>query len=218
MAIAAHANTVKLAGSSVVMTGEACGLVAAKTYRVTSSAKRVLDPATAITVKDGGVAVAASNYSVSHLFGTVTFGASYAVTGPVTIDGAYLPMLTLAEVREFSLSSQGALADSTTLDSAGYMAKALTLKDFTASLTTLQSALYDNDPGAGSRVVADLHAAGTPVLIEAGAGGYLFRGWAVIESFEQKGSGEGLVELSLSLQGTAIATPAGGSVSFGWGN
>jgi hypothetical protein len=97
------------------------------------------------------------------------------------------------------------------------MAKALTLKDFSASLTTLQSALYDNDPGAGSRVVADLHAAGTPVLIEAGAGGYLFRGWAVIESFEEKGGPEGLVELSLSLTGTAIATPAGGSVSFGWG-
>lgn len=217
MPVAAYANTVKVAGSSVVMTGEACSLIATKTYRVTASSKRVLDPATAVVVKDGGVTVAASNYTLNHLFGVVVFGASYTVSGSITIDGAYLPMLTFAEVREFSLSAQGSLADSTTLDSAGYAAKALTLKDFTASVTSLQSALYDNDGGAGSAVVADLHAAGTPVLIEAGAGGYLFRGWAIIESFEEKGSGEGLVELSLSLQGTAIATPAGGSVSFGWG-
>lgn len=217
MALAAYASTVKLAGSSVVMTGEACSLVLAKTYRVTAASKRVLDPSTATVVKDGGVTVSASNYSVSHLFGTVTFVAGYTVGGSITIDGAYLPMLTFAEVREFSLSAQGSLADSTTLDSAGYRAKALTLRDFTASLTTLQSALYDNDPGAGARVVADLHAAGTPVLIEAGVGGYYFRGWAVIESFEEKGSLEALVELSLSLTGTAITTPAGGSVSFGWG-
>lgn len=217
MAIAAYANTVKVAGASVAMTGEACSLVATKTYRVTNSAKRVLDPATAITVKDGGVTVAATNYTVNHLFGIVTFGASYTVTGAVTLDAAYLPTLTFAEVREFSLSVQGSLADSTTLDSAGYVAKALTLKDFTASVTSLQSALYDNDPGAGSRIVADLAAAGTPVLIEAGAGGYLFRGWAVIESYEEKGSLEGLLELSISLTGTAVATAAGGSVSFGWG-
>lgn len=218
MAVAAYANTVKVTGASVVMTGEATSLIATKTYRITNAAKRVIDPATSVVVKDAGVTVASTNYTLSLSFGTVVFAAGYTVTGSVTIDGAYLPTLTLAEVTEYSLSVQGSLADSTSLDSAGYRAKTLTLRDWNSSVTALQSALYDNDPGAGARIVADLHANGTAVLLEVNVGGYIFRGWCRIESFEEKGSLDGLVELSLSLTGTAVATAAGDSVGFGWGS
>lgn len=217
MAIAAHLASVKVAGTAVAMFGEAMSLVTGKTYRVASSARRVLDPSSSVTVFDDGVAVADSDRTVDHLFGVVTFAPSYVVTGPVTISGAYLPTMPVAEVREFSISVQGTLADSTTLDAAGVALKTQTLKDYTASVTALQSALSDNDGGAGTVTVAGIHDAGLPVLVEVGLGGYLFRGWALVESYEEKGSGEGLVELSVSLTGTAKTAASGESVSFGWG-
>ena len=217
MAIAAHAASVKVAGTPVAMSGEAMSLVSGKTYRVTSSARRVLDPSSSVTVLDNGVSVAASNRTVDYLFGLVTFAAGYTVAGPVTISGAYLPTMPVAEVREFSISVQGTLSDSTTLDAAGVALKTQTLKDYTASITTLQSALADNDSGGGTVTVAGIHSAGLPVLVEVGLGGYLFRGWALVESFEEKGSGDGLVELSVSLTGTGKTAVSGESVSFGWG-
>lgn len=216
MAIAAHAASVKVAGTAVSI-GFSMALVSGKTYVVSSAALRVLDPASPVAVSDNGVDVASSNWKVNHLFGTVTFADSYTVTGPVWISAKYLPMLSVAEVREFSISAQGTLADSTTLDSAGVALKKQTLRDYTASITALQSALLDNDGGAGTVTVAGIHAAGLPVLVEVGLGGYLFRGWALVESFEEKGSADGLVELSVSLTGTAKTAASGESVSFGWG-
>lgn len=217
MAIAAHAASVKVAGTAVSISGASLTLVSGKTYVVTSASRRVLDPAWPVTVYDNGVEVAQSNRTVDHLFGLVTFADSYTVTGPVYISAKYLPLLSVAEVREFSISVQGTLADSTTLDSAGVALKKQTLKDYTASVTALQSALLDNDGGAGTVTVAGIHSAGLPVLVEVGLGGYLFRGWALVESFEEKGSGDGLVELSVSLTGTAKTAASGESVSFGWG-
>jgi hypothetical protein len=217
MAIAAYAASVKVAGTAVAMFGEALSLVSGQTYRVTSSARRVLDPSSAVTVFDSGVPVPSLDRAVDHLFGLVTFAAGYTVTGPVTLSGSYLPFMPVAEVREFSVSVQGTLADSTTLGAAGVALKTQTLKDYTASITALQSALADNDSGGGTVTIAGLHAAGLPVLLEVGLGGYLFRGWALVESFEEKGSGEGLVELSVSLTGTARTSTFGEPVSFGWG-
>lgn len=217
MALAAHAASVKIAGTAVAMFGESTSLVSGKTYRIVNAARRVLDPAAAVTVLDNGMPVPSASRTVDYLFGLVTFAAGYTVTGPVTVSGSYLPTLPVAEVREFTVSVQGTLSDSTTLDAAGVATKTQTLKDYTASVTALQSAFFDNDSGGSSLTVAGLHAAGVPVLLEVGLGGYLFRGWALVESFEVKGSGDGLVELSVSLTGTAKTAYYGESVSFGWG-
>lgn len=117
--IAGYQATIKKPGTSTAMTSEACSLVSGKTYQVTSAAKRILDYEVAITVFDNGVDHTADIISIDYLSGQVTFAASYTVTGPVTIGAAnYLPMVTLAKGRGFTLTQTAAEIDTTDYETA----------------------------------------------------------------------------------------------------
>ena len=89
---AGYATVLEVGGTSTAFTGEATTNTTGNTYQITNSAKRVLDPAAAVTVKDGGAPVAPA--SIDWLFGKVTL--SSPPGGAVTIDGSYIPRLTVA--------------------------------------------------------------------------------------------------------------------------
>ena len=55
---AGYATVLEVGGTSTAFTGEATTNTTGNTYQITNSAKRVLDPAAAVTVKDGGAPVA----------------------------------------------------------------------------------------------------------------------------------------------------------------
>lgn len=97
---------ISLSGAPVSMTGEAMTLVSGKTYRVTDATKRILDVGSAVVVKDNAVDKNAQIASVNYLFGTVTFLSSYTVTGPVTIDGYYVPTSQICSMNKYSLQQQ----------------------------------------------------------------------------------------------------------------
>lgn len=101
-------KTVISVGSSVPVsvTAEACTSLSASVYRVTTSARRVLDPGNSVTVKDGGVTVSSSLYSIEYLTGKITFS-GYSPGGAITVDAYYIPMvaLTQCDSAEFSVSN-----------------------------------------------------------------------------------------------------------------
>ena len=221
MALAAHSTVIKVSGTAVPVTNEACTEISGsnpnKLFRVTTTARRCWDPSAAVTVKDGGVTVSASLYSFSYLFGEVQF-AGYTVTGAVTVDGSYLPLNTLASVNEFRFSGSADLGDVTTFDSGGYRAKQTLLKDGSGSLKTLASALADVDPDAGgTQSLHGLALAGTPKLFEsnfgAGGAGNVLRAWMMLEGGEVSAAIDGLVEQTWNFQ--TAPQRAGASVAFG---
>jgi hypothetical protein len=114
MAVAAgYSATVFASGPSTPFTGDALTLVSGKTYKLNTSAHRILDPSVLPTVKDGGVAVAAANYSVDMLFGTVTFVASYTPGGAITMDGSFVTIAAVPGAFDVKLSRKNTIVDAT---------------------------------------------------------------------------------------------------------
>jgi len=125
-------------GASTSTTAEPMSLVSGTTYRVTDAAKRILDKDTAITFKDGGVAINASGIeSIDYLFGTVTLVA--APGGAVTLDGNFFPTASLGCSNSFSLTQTSDTTDTTCFETAsvngGFATFRPTLKTVELELT-----------------------------------------------------------------------------------
>lgn len=135
----AFKGSLSVGGTSTATTAEACALVSGKTYRITNTAKRVLDPGVARTWKDNAVAVSAANIlGEDLLFGTVTFIPAYTVTGPVTLDASYVPRVVVANVTSAKFDIKGEQADVTSLQGAagaGVRQRITTELDLSASLS-----------------------------------------------------------------------------------
>lgn len=217
MAIPAYNTTVKVTGSSTSLTAEPCSLVSGKTYRITNSAKRILDPATAVVVYDGGSPVDDSDIlSYSPLFGTVTFQPSYTVGGAITVDGAYLPTFDLAGAREFSFNRATDLLDVSVFDAtADYKRRLYGLGDFTASVGALDTTHTDMDPSGATQTLTTMNDAQTPFVVAIALSSVEYRFWVTIESMEVSGAVDGLIECSLSLQAATQGFVTDGS-SVSW--
>ncbi len=114
--VAGYNAVIKQSGTPTSMAAEACSLVSGKTYQVTSTTKRVLSWADALTVLDNAVDHTADVVSIDYLTGKVTFAAGYTVTGPVTLTGYYVPMTQIAKGRSFNLRQSVAQVDTTGYD------------------------------------------------------------------------------------------------------
>lgn len=205
MAVAAWGNTIKVSGgTAIVITNEACTSLGGGVYQVTNTARRILDPATAIVVKDTGVTVAASFYSLDILFGKVTFS-GYTPTGAVTVTGAYLPMTAIGEARAVAIDCKADMLDSTTYDANGVRVKVAGLRDFTLSFEYLSAPVTDLDSGTvGTQTLQVWREAGTAKVVEVKLGAAYFRGWGSFETSESLKAGVAdLNVFSCSLSGDA---------------
>jgi hypothetical protein len=101
---AGYLAKLKKMGTSTVMTTEACALVSGKTYQISNSAKRIWDRSAVVTVFDNAVDHTSDVEAVDYLFGTITFKATYTVTGAVTITGKYFPTADLAKWQSYTLT------------------------------------------------------------------------------------------------------------------
>lgn len=146
MTIAAYSTALKVSGAANAVTGEATTSLGGGRYQVTSTSRRIWDPAVAVVVKDGGSPVPAANYSFNYLFGIVTF--SVLPSGAVTIDGSYLSMLSVLEGRSFEFAASRDLADSSVFGTQAKL-KTPTLGDVECSMEILSSPLEDLDTGTG---------------------------------------------------------------------
>lgn len=111
---AGYVTKIMKSGTATTMTDEAMELVSGKTYKITATAKNVIDRLTAVVVKDNAVTVDAEDIeSIDYLFGRVTFASGYTVTGPVTIDGKYLPLTQIGGANSFTLTQTANAIDNT---------------------------------------------------------------------------------------------------------
>lgn len=204
MASAAFTCAIKQTGTAVAMTGEATTNTTGNTYQVTNTAKRILDPSTAITVYDGVTPIADTSVTVDYLFGKVTL--SSPPGGAVTIDGAYLPSYSVAEAKAFELSFSKDVFESTVM-AATTTSKTRTagLKDVSGSITQLDNLLTDLDSG-GTTIVpfTDFTAGTTRVLEVTFPSGTIFRAFVTFSGVAEKTSVDALLESTLSFEGNAV--------------
>ncbi len=205
MPIAGHRAAVKVSGDATPMTDEACTSLAANKYQVTSTAKRILDPDTALTVKDNAVPLAVGDYTVNYLFGIVT-KASGNFTGPVTISGKYLSVLTIAEGVSVSISSQRAELETTVFGDTDrkYMPG---LKHAEGEIEGLALPTDDLDPGAQVVTLDALRDNGTrkllDVTLDPDAPKY-WRGWVLFPGLDQVAKFDELVKTTVKWKTTSV--------------
>lgn len=111
---AGYVALIKSSGTSTEANGESMTLVAGKTFKITDATKNVWDHTKAVTVKDDGNEVDASNIeSINYLFGEVTFVSGYTPTTPITVDVFYLPMTEVSKANSFTLTQTAETIDET---------------------------------------------------------------------------------------------------------
>lgn len=145
----------KTSGSATAMTDEATTNVSGKIYRITASAKRLMDPATAVVVEDGGTPVDAEDIlRIDYLDGTVEFQSGYTVGGSVTITGAYLTATQICTMNQFTLTQTADAVDKTNMcnvqTNGGFREYEVGLKTVSLDL----SGFFDATPDFHSALIA----------------------------------------------------------------
>lgn len=209
MATAGYLATISVTGASTTMTGEATTNTAGTSFQITATARRIVDPAVAIVIKDGGSAWGGT-FTFDYLNGIVTL--SGAPTGSVTIDGAFLPARQISQAYELDVSLSASLPDSSLLGSE-FTQRTRALGDITGSLTC-----YDT----GTQTYTDVDLVGaltdgsTKVVdIQWNGGTNYLRFFAMFESVEASASVDGVQSATASFSmDSQIALTTGQEVDF----
>ena len=196
-ATAGHLATISITGASTTMTGEATTVTSGTSFQMDTAARRIVDPAVALVIKDGGSAWGGT-FTFDYLNGIVTL--SGAPTGDVTIDGAFLPSRQITQAYELDVSLSAALADSSLLGTA-FTQRTRALSDITGSMSCYDVGLTNY---TDVELVTLLDNATTKVIDIAWNGGtnYL-RFFAMFENVEPSGSVDGIQSLSASFSANA---------------
>lgn len=224
MSTAGHTSVIRGPGTSTAFTLEPTTKLTANTrYQLNTDARRLLDPAVALTVEvdadgagaGGYVTAAAGTYTVDYLFGIITFLADQGASALVRVSGSYLPVIDLVGVTDWNYTASREVLDTTTVNTvAGSVrTKSLGLADVSGSVTLNELLSYDHDPGAGALVLETYLDNATPLLLEANAGAKRFRAWVLLESADRAAGGVAdLINSTVNFTGAARAVGAG----YGW--
>lgn len=209
--IAGYSATIKKVGITTTMTTEACTLVSGKTYRITNTAKRIIDPAVAPTVFDNAVNRNSEVLSIDYLMGTVTFKNTYTVTGAVTITGSYYPTATLGKAKSWDLKQTAELIDQTDLATAAANSGISVYTPGLRTVTLDLKGFYDITSGLRAALTGR-----TTLIIEInpdGSGKSLCRGFFKATSESQSGDVGALEEESTSF---VLNVPSSSYTPFNW--
>lgn len=220
MASAGYSCVVKYTGTAVAMSAEATTLSGGNTVaQITDATKRIIDPATAITVNDDASDLFDVDVVINYLFGKVTRTDSGAFTGPVVITGAYLPTYTFAEAHSFELNFARDLLDSTVFDaSSRIVLRTPGLKDCSGSIGSFDNLQTDLDSGGTTIVPWTDFQAGTRRVIEITfPSAQIFRAFVRFSGVTENSSAEDLLQATLEFQATsAIGTDQTEGSAFGF--
>jgi len=171
-------------GSATAVTSQSMTLVSGKTYKASSATHRIWDPTASVVVYDGGTPIAASGYTIDHLFGQVTLVSSPG--GTVTADFSYLAIGAVAQVRGASVDMTADLADSTS-----YGDEAHDFEKTTCDCSgTMDLQQHGDETIVSSKSIRDLLEAKEKLVIDLvlGDSGYMWRGFVVLKSSGGKSS------------------------------
>jgi len=222
MSTAAHSGVIRGQGTSTAFTNEPTTRLTANTrYQIQTDARRLLDPAVAVTVQvdadgagaGGYVTAAATSYSIDYMFGIITFAADQGSSALVRVSASYLPVVDIIGVTSWKIEASCTVLDDTTVNNTtGWRTKKTGLKDLSGSLELNESLLTDNDTGGGVLKFDTVFTGGTPLLFERSAAGNRFRAWVLLQGTTEGGSIDELVGNTVNYVGAARAVGAG----FGW--
>tara|TARA_Y100001938_G_scaffold68326_1_gene94826 strand:- start:2086 stop:2769 length:684 start_codon:yes stop_codon:yes gene_type:complete len=221
-AIAAHLCRLYMTGtSSNATSGGLNDLGGGTSWQIPKSGnQQILDPSTAQVFENGTSTVTPA--TIDHLFGIVnTPGVGEPALNIQDIN--YLPKYEVGTVTDFSISVSSDILDCSTIDGEVFRNYKNGLVDLNGSLTLLETPNQDYDTDAGEIKLFDLLSDGTPKVLEIKFdpdSNQVFRAFVIIESYENTGSVDGLVETSISFQGapqsaTETGTTTGSAYSFG---
>ena len=216
MSTAAWVTTVGITGTSTTFTTEACS-GATTAWQITNTAKRVFDPAQALSWYDNAVLISGSDIvSVNWLTGQVVFTAGK--TGPITVSGKYLPILTYTEARSAEVSIDAAALDASVFGSQ-YHTYIQGLIDVSGSFENLALPGYDMDPGAGTRSLSAIAAAGTQVVLQISPDGgtSFYKFWAVLFNLKTDAKVADLVVVSGDFKSVDVTAADGSHVNVSFG-
>lgn len=205
MAVAAHTSVLKTTGTPVAMTGEATTSISSSVYQITDTSRRIISPASALQVYDNAVPVLDTDVTIDYLFGKITKN-SGSFTGPVTIDGVYIPSFAFAEVRAFEINCTNNLQETTVMAAAtAERSRIAALKDCSGSMTGLDPLTTDLNPGPGTvKPREDWAGGGTTVFEVTFPGGVIFRSFVKFKDIADSANFDGLYESVLSWEANAL--------------
>jgi hypothetical protein len=100
--------------ASSAMTDEATTANVARTrYQVTTSARRVIDPAATTVVKEDGTTLSSALYTIEYVSGTIVFAAARGAGVAITVTSRYWALAEAGGLKSFKVSAGAALLDST---------------------------------------------------------------------------------------------------------
>lgn len=124
-------------GSATTFTTEACDQKAGTVYHITNTAKRVWDPATAVSVYDNGV-LQTTGYHLHAPVGEIHFDG--APTTPVTVSGKYFAVAETTLVQQWDAVLTPELAEVTALGATSREFVGLGIKAWSGSFEHLYEA------------------------------------------------------------------------------
>lgn len=202
---AGHGCAVKVVGTSIATTGATTTCLDAPTYskyRVSTSARRTIDPSQELVVYVDDAPVASTTFKVDYANAIVKFTTPLLVGNVVTLDYYYWPMLTITEATDFSISLDNGLLDKTSFDTSGARSRMAGVQDASGSISHLTLGSDDLDSGAGTRKLHDVLQNAEMVVLEFSfdgtAEGEKFRVLGGLESVTDKGSVDGLITEELA--------------------
>lgn len=214
-AVAAYNTTVKVSGTSTAFTNAAC-TGAGTSWQISDTSKQVFDPAVTPTWSDNGTPISSGDIaSVDYLTGSVVFTASK--TGPITVSGSYLPLLTVSLAYSATVAPSADSLDVSVFGSQ-WRQKIQGLKTLALTLENYHLPSDDLDPGAGTRKFQDLFDNGTVVLIEVDPGGLgagnRVRAYGVLMTEDASAAIDGIVTNSVQFESTVVTAADGTKVSI----
>lgn len=214
VAIAAYNSKLQITGTSTAITDEPCtttGVDPSKVSQITDTAKRILDPAIAVSVKDGaGAAVSAANYTVNYMFGKINHSAIVDSTGPgVRVTGQYLPLLTVANCRVIALQQGRKPLNISVFDDAITAERYLMgLRSLNGSFEIIDSPYVDLDSGGGIVELFDILKQATDKVLTfrlGGAGGDELRCWVKLVGLDDSAGVEDLYKRRFNFVGCGFS-------------
>jgi len=206
--VVSYNSKVYASGTTTSFTAEPTTQIgASKSYQINTSVKRILDPSVTPTIKISGSPVAAANIaSIDLYFGIVTFISTYSPAGAPTVDGSYLPIISVADLTQYAVTGKVDMLDTSVIGGGAAKTKQAGMYDVSGSITGLDpfSTVIDSSASVGNKSFWDWFGNGTPKLLEIdpdGGGTYVFRAWVLFESISSKAATAALIDRSYSFQG-----------------
>jgi len=200
---AARTATISAGGTPTAMTGEACSSsesVGAKIHwQITEPTKRAIDPGTAITVYVDATPTGAENFTVDYVNGIIDFGSPIGDDAVVTIDGKYIPLLSVSEASAMTVQRpQAVFADVTRLGDAAARLYEVA-KKCEVQLDHMHAPSDELDTGIS---LESLMTAGEPIFLAVDLGSETLRGWFMVtDEGRQHGADEDVQRASITFKG-----------------